>query len=150
MWCSTLKKLPSCGCLTSSLTRLLLSYIHYVIVIEIGMFIHEWKFQFLVAQATQICFNICLFRQPKSEPPNTLWTLPPSGSTRMAPSSGSKVQNSMMLTELLQQNPSNWWSSSSAVSLFCRYSARKNYDLYCGMDFRMFPMDTQAPKTFAF
>ena len=32
----------------------------------------------------------------------------------------------------------------SAISWFFRYSARKNYDLYCGMDFRMFPVDTQV------
>ena len=40
-------------------------------------------------------------------------------------------------------------ASSSALSWFYRYSARKNYDLYCGMDFRMFPVDTQA-RLFAF
>ena len=30
------------------------------------------------------------------------------------------------------------------ISAYSRYSARKNYDLYCGMDFKMFPVDKQA------
>ena len=31
-----------------------------------------------------------------------------------------------------------------AEDILSRYSARKNYDLYCGMDFRRFPHDTQV------
>ena len=154
MSCSTLRKLPSCGCLTSSLTRLLSVYIlrHLVDVLHTH---HHCRHSFLKDGYSSFdqSFNFLLPRQLRSVSifgcsgnPDPCPQIHCGRCLRQAlPGWHHQVgQNSIMLTELLQQNP-----TSSATSLFRRYSARKNYDLYCGMDFRMFPMDTQA-RIFAF
>ena len=99
-------------------------------------------------------FIIWLFRRPKSVLRNTSWRPPPSGSTRTAPSSAS--QNNRDDQTFFRKRSWQWnlikftnailisLAISSVLNGFYRYSARKNYDLYCGMDFRMFPVDTQA------
>ena len=126
MLCSIQRKLLSCGCLTSSSTRspsLSCSSLYCLF----------FQLYHLVVQATQI-------RAPKY--------IVDVASVRLY--QDGTIKSVSTQTQWLNVHRNASMPSSSALSWFYRYSARKNYDLYCGMDFRMFPMDTQAPKTFAF